>query len=161
MSRTSGFDERFTQFYLAEFPALARYCQRLVDHPALAEDIAQEALVRMLSRWLSIRNPRAYAYLTATNLVRAHWRRERTHRATIDLLDHPDADRSVDTDPELRHIVESLPQRLRGPVILHYYVGYPVEEVARLLHRPLNTVKSQLAKARGLLRDQLTDLDAV
>jgi RNA polymerase sigma-70 factor (ECF subfamily) len=36
-------------------------------------------------------------------------------------------------------------------VLLHYYADLPVEEVARLIHRPVGTVKRRLHEARRVL----------
>jgi RNA polymerase sigma-70 factor (ECF subfamily) len=51
-------------------------------------------------------------------------------------------------DHGLRALVDSLPERLRIPVLLHYYADLPIKEVARVMHRPLGSVKSRLNEAR-------------
>ena len=70
-------DEGFVGFYRAVFPSLAGYVRGLLGDEQTAGDVAQEALVRTYARWIKVRAPQPYAYLVATNLVRAEWRRRR------------------------------------------------------------------------------------
>jgi RNA polymerase sigma-70 factor (ECF subfamily) len=55
-------------------------------------------------------------------------------------------------DPWLWDLVGRLPQRLRQPVLLHYYADLPVSDVARALHRPEGTIKRALSEGRALLQ---------
>ena len=56
VGRSDADDEAFTAFFTAEFGALAAYCSRLLSRGA-AEDAAQEALVRVWTRWRTVRDP--------------------------------------------------------------------------------------------------------
>jgi RNA polymerase sigma-70 factor (ECF subfamily) len=144
-------DQEFCEFFSAEFPRLAGYCLRLLGDEQVARDVAQEALVRLWSRWVGVRDQRAYVYLVATNLVRAEWRDRarraeaaaRAGEAIVETYEPP--------DPWLREVVEQLPDRLRVPVLLHYYADLPVTEVARRMHRPVGSVKQRLHEARRRL----------
>ena len=51
--------------------------------------------------------------------------------------------------------LEALPDRQRVSVLLYYYAGFPLADVARLTNRPAGTVKSDLFQARALLRQAL------
>jgi RNA polymerase sigma-70 factor (ECF subfamily) len=148
-------DEEFRAFFAVEFPRLAGYCLRLLGDGQLARDTAQEALVRVWSRWVGVRDPHAYVYLVATNLVRSEWR-DRARR--VDAWKHVAQATSgtyVDDDPTLRDVVERLPDRLRVPVLLHYYADLPIAEVARLIRRPVGSVKQRLHEARQRLAVEL------
>ena len=145
-------DDAFRAFFAGTFPALAGYCASLVGGRAAGEDLAQEALVRTWGRWLSVRRPQAYVYLVATNLARRRWRDTRREEQALQLL----ADRGDQLSDgfAVRDLVERLPERLRAPVLLHYYADLPVAEVARLLHRPVGTIKQRLHEARHRLAEQ-------
>ena len=54
-------------------------------------------------------------------------------------------------DPDVRLAVDGLPQRLRTPVLLHYYADLPVVEIARLVRCSETSVRSRLAEARRRL----------
>ena len=157
--RSVSRDDEFREFFAAEFPRLAGYCLRLLGDEQLARDTAQEALVRVWSRWVGVRDPRAYVYLVATNLVRGEWR-DRARRADAWKRAAHDAPVTyADADPGLRDVVERLPDRLRVPVLLHYYADLPVAEVARLLRRPVGSVKQRLHEARRRLAAELEATD--
>src|SRR5207248_632989 len=83
-----------------------------------AHEVASEAFTRLWARWASVAEPRGFLYVTAANLVRDHWRkleRERraVHRATAEAVVGP---RNEQTDPSVRLLVQSLPERLRVPI---------------------------------------------
>jgi len=46
------------------------------------------------------------------------------------------------------------------PFLLHYYGGFPIREVATLLHRPEGTIKADLFAARAKLKTALGERDA-
>ena len=56
--------------------------------------------------------------------------------------------------PELADALDTLPEKLRLPLTLHYLEGFSVEEIARILRIPAGTVKSRLHQARNQLRVQ-------
>ena len=58
-------------------------------------------------------------------------------------------------DPWLRDLVDRLPEKLRQPVLLHYYADLPIETVAILLDRPAGTVRRQLHEARTAMATDL------
>ena len=58
-------------------------------------------------------------------------------------------------DPALRQAVESLPEKLRLPLILHYLEGYSYQEIASILHIPRTTVRSRLSRARLALQTEI------
>lgn len=98
-----------------------------------------------------------FLYVTAANLVRDHWRkleRERraVHRATAEAAVRPHTEQS---DPSVRLLVQSLPERLRVPILLHYYADMPIREVSVLTGRKEGTIKADLHAARELLRAHL------
>lgn len=140
--------------YRAQFGPLSGYAQSLTGDPAVAVDIAQEAFTRLLARWRSVRDARAWLFFVATNLARDYWRgvardRDLTDRASSGAAALPAH------DPWLRDLVERLPSRQRQAVLLHYYADVPIDEIARLLHVPTGTVKRRLHDGRQRLAQEL------
>jgi RNA polymerase sigma-70 factor (ECF subfamily) len=134
---------------------LTGYLMTLVGDLGVAQDLAQEAFVRVFARWRHVEHPRAYVYMTAINLTKMHWRRSSREGRAYSVLTTTQVD-SVDAhDPWLRDLVERLPKRLRTPVLLHYYADLPVDQVAATLHLPLGTAKRRLHEARAILRETL------
>jgi RNA polymerase sigma-70 factor (ECF subfamily) len=158
-SALSPDDAAFTEFFTTQFGPVSAYCARLLP-AAEAQDTAQEALVRVWTRWRTVRDPRAYAFVVATNLVRRYWRAETTRRSEPDGLESAErshAPGQLEQGSELRDLVERLPIRLRTPTLLHYYADLPTAEVARLMRRPEGTIRRRLSEARRLLGDSLTE----
>jgi RNA polymerase sigma-70 factor (ECF subfamily) len=147
----------FEELYAAQFPRLAGYCLALTGDPGAATDVAQEAFARLYARWTTVRDPQAWLYYVATNLTRDHWRGRQRDASLVAAAGLAASRRGPDAahDPWLRDLVERLPERLRKPVLLHYYADLPVEEVAHLLHRPTGTIKRRLHEARALLSAQI------
>ncbi len=144
--------DSYDAFYLDTYGDLAGYALSLVGERTVAEDLAQEALVRVYVRWGLLREPRPYAYRIVSNLARDRWRRRRTEVAAFPDLVGADAG---PPDVTVLDAVERLPPRLRDVVLLHYYADLPVAEVAVALRRPAGTVKRRLSEARALLAEGL------
>jgi RNA polymerase sigma-70 factor (ECF subfamily) len=144
-------DEAARVLFDLHYAPLAGWCATLVGDRDAAHDIASEAFTRLLSRWLTVRDPKGYLYVTATNLVRDRWRREQRDRKLRERLEQTAPTSTPATDPWLRDLVERLPDRMRAPVLLFYYADLSIAEVASALHRPEGTVKRVLSDARARL----------
>ena len=144
----------FDRFYAESYGRLAGYAYTLVGSRSVADDLAQEAMVRVYVRWGLLREPRPYAYRTVTNLARDRWRRSQTERAALADLVAPPVEAP---DTAVLDAVERLPEALRDVVLLHYYADLPVAEVARAVRRPVGTVKSRLHDARAELAKTLEE----
>lgn len=156
MSRSD--DVAASELFAALYPRLAGWCRRLVDDDGTAHEVASEAFTRLWARWTRVEEPRGFLYVTAANLVRDHWRkleRERRamRRATAEAAVRHQGDAA--DGGNVRLLVQSLPERLRTPVLLYYYADLPVREVALLMGRNEGTVKADLHAARELLRARL------
>ncbi|NLO84830.1 MAG: sigma-70 family RNA polymerase sigma factor [Clostridiales bacterium] len=57
---------------------------------------------------------------------------------------------------ELQGEIDALPDKLRVPLVLYYFEGYAIKEVATLLSLHAGTVKNRLHQARKLLRLELS-----
>jgi RNA polymerase sigma-70 factor, ECF subfamily len=151
------------ELFRTTYPRLAGWVRRLVDDDDTAHEIAAEAFVRLLSRWTRVDSPQSYLYMIATNLIRDHWRKaERERRAIRSVTAGAATDEAAypDQDVDVRNLLASLPSRLRDPFLLHYYAGFPIREVAALLHRPEGTIKADLFAARAKLKTALGERNA-
>src|SRR5205814_14948 len=78
------------------------------------------------------------------------------HRAAAERSPKPCAIAAwQDLEAMLDDALAALPERYRLPLVLCYLQGKTQEEVARILGRPLGTVRSWLARGRTLLRSRL------
>ncbi|OII59914.1 RNA polymerase subunit sigma-24 [Streptomyces sp. CC53] len=150
-------DAAASELFAALYPRLAGWCRGLVDDDGTAHEIASESFTRLWARWSRVEEPRGFLYVTAANLVRDHWRkRERERRAMRRVRTEAEAHGPHEqADPSVRLLVQSLPERLRVPILLHYYADMPIREVSLLTGRKEGTVKADLHAARELLRTHL------
>ena len=146
-----------SELFAAVYPRLAGWCRRLVDDDETAHEIASEAFTRLWARWTKVAEPRGFLYVTAANLVRDHWRKLERERRAVRRVTTEEAVRppTEQTDPSVRLLVQSLPERLRVPILLHYYADMPIREVSVLTGRKEGTIKADLHAARELLRAHL------
>jgi RNA polymerase sigma-70 factor (ECF subfamily) len=144
-------DERAQALWTEHYPPLAGWTLALVGDREVAHDIAAEAFTRLLGRWLSVREPKAFLYAVAGNLARDHWRANARDRRLVARVGALIPVVSAPEEPWLRDLVERLPERLRMPVLLHYYADLPVAAVAAALRRPEGSVKRALSDGRAAL----------
>jgi RNA polymerase sigma-70 factor, ECF subfamily len=151
-------DALAAELFAAHYARLAGWCRKLLDDDDTAHEIAMEAFTRLLGRLRKVDDPVGYLYVIAANLIRDHWRKTRRER---ELLRHTKQTYTAEggeaeyRGTDLRALVEALPDRQRVSVLLYYYAGFPLADVARLTNRPAGTVKSDLFQARALLRQAL------
>ena len=130
---------------------------------ARAEEIAQEAFLRLYQNLSRIESA---AHLVQW-LRKVTWRcaidesRKHSHQPSVSLEDAPEPaaePRGGDVFAErgVRAMVASLPPRPRMMVILRYQEELELAEIAEVMGLPVNTVKSGLNRALGVLRSKLT-----
>ena len=146
----------FAEFYTATFGELAGYGWSLTRDPHLGDELAQEAMTRIYARWAVLREPRPYAYRVVTNLVRDRWRSQARERSSYEDLLPTEAVEGPDAST--LDAVRRLSPALREAVLLHYYADLPIDEVARVLRRPVGTVKRRLFDARAALAAALEEV---
>lgn len=145
----------FDRVYETYGPALYRFCLLQMKNPADAEDVLQDVFVKRLYQAPKFKSPeheRSWLYQVALNLCRDEWRRSR--RSELPLA----AAAGVSLPPEelsLLDQVSNLPEKQRTVLHLHYYQGYGLQEIARLLGVTVPTVKMRLKRGREALRREL------
>jgi RNA polymerase sigma factor (sigma-70 family) len=144
------------EFCEAEWPRLVGALSLYTGDADLAQDLAQEAIVRVCRHWRRVRQmeaPGAWLHRVARNLAHSHYRRlgsaarARRRSQTADEHSAP-PDESV----VLRALVSSLPERERDAIVLRFYVGCSVRETAGALGVPEGTVKTLTHRAVARLR---------
>jgi RNA polymerase sigma-70 factor (ECF subfamily) len=153
---------------LDAFEGLVRRYQRRVyalayQHlrdPDEAQDLAQEVFVRLyrnLERYDPERPFEPWFWRLAVN-VAASYRRHR--RPAVELLDVAAAEtRGREDALPLERALADLSEDLRLPVLLHYYLDLPLDEIAAAMGLSLSAVKSRLHRARAILRRLLVEED--
>ncbi len=167
LSEWSDPDAVIAELYREHARALVGLARVFVDHRDAAEDIVQEAFIRMARSLGRLQDPaRAPAYLRSIvlNLARDHNRRgllSLRHRAPANDLDPAGVDETIATNDQHRRLIEAvrdLPRRQRDCVALRYLMELPVADIAATLEVSENSVKTHLKRGLARLRTD-TDLD--
>jgi RNA polymerase sigma factor (sigma-70 family) len=131
----------------------------------VAEEIAQDALVRVVERWSAVSrmdSPDAWAFRVAFNLTASRFRRRAAERRANERAAHRD---DVVRPPDraeamaVREAVSLLPERQRAAVVLRYFADLSVRETASALGCAEGTVKSLTSQAITALRGRLVDVE--
>jgi RNA polymerase sigma-70 factor, ECF subfamily len=150
----------FEDFYAAVFDRLVGQLFLVTGNLQDAEDAVQEALTRAALRWPRLRRyraPEAWVRRVAMNLASDGFRRFRRRLAVAVRLraDLESRQAGALEVPGLMEALRALPVAQRKVVVLHHLLDLPVEQVAAELGVPVGTVKSRLARARGVLAARL------
>jgi RNA polymerase sigma factor (sigma-70 family) len=161
----------FEEVVLPHLDAAFNYARWLTKNEADAEDVVQDAYVRALRFFSSLRSEDARAWLFT--IVRHTWYGRFPRRAGGPVMTVADEDADADNradvslDPEaqaiqhqtveqVRRALESLPTDFREVLVLRELEGLSYKEIAAIVGIPLGTVMSRLARARERLAGMLT-----
>jgi RNA polymerase sigma factor (sigma-70 family) len=153
----------FEQTVLPHLDAAFNYARWLTKSDAEAEEVIQDACLRAMRFFSSLRDNNARPWLFA--IVRNTWysrvsRRSSTEAALMDNARDALADDALDPEERLlqqqtvsrvRAALEQLPADFREVIVLRELEGLSYKEIAEVLRVPIGTVMSRLARARERL----------
>jgi RNA polymerase sigma-70 factor (sigma-E family) len=162
--RDSRTDGGFDEFMAARWSALFHLARLLTGGDRhRAEDLLQEALVKLWFAWPRVADqaPEAYARKVlaraAARSARRRWWGERPVEQVPELPAAGDMSAAVAERSRLEAALSQLPARQRAAVVLRYYQDLPEAQVAEALGCPLGTARSHAARGVARLRRILSD----
>jgi RNA polymerase sigma-70 factor (ECF subfamily) len=171
ITESAGWETIEELFAALESPLLS-YALRLVGQPSLAEDIVQEAFMRLHAQFNDVREPRRWLYRTVHNLA-LNCQRQAQKLVQLDPPNGENEQPSVDpTDPQplpdeqiarwegiglVRLSLDTLDERSRELIRLKFNEGLSYKEISArtglttghigyLLHHAIKAVADELAK---------------
>ena len=146
----------FEAFFEEQHVRLARALYLLTGSASEADELAQEALVRVYERWDRVgrmESPEGYLFRTALNLHRSHMR-WLASRARQLFEPTPGADPAdvVQRRDSIERALGSLPAGQRGAVVLVEWLGMDQDEAAKALGIKPGSLRSRLSRAKAALR---------
>jgi RNA polymerase sigma factor (sigma-70 family) len=144
----------FEQLYLDRHDRMVRLAYLLIGSQAEAEELVQDAFVRLHGRFDGLDEPAAYLRTSVVNACRNHLRRrtvERTYAAR-------QAPASASLPPEvdsLWDVVQGLRPRPRAALVLRYYEDLPIAEVGRALGCSEGAAASLIRRALADVKEEL------
>jgi RNA polymerase sigma-70 factor (ECF subfamily) len=133
----------------------------------LAEDVAQEALVKIWKQLPSLRSPnsaKAWMVRIVVNEVKQQVRKKRVPIASLEqvseIMGKPNAtEMALIRDEErkaLKQALDKLPSEQREAIVLRYFSDLTVPEIAGVMNQGEGTIKSRLSRALDRLREILS-----
>ncbi len=168
-------DGHFRQVVEAYQQRLYLFALRLEGRPADAEDLVQEAFIRVYyalkgtpTRTVRVLHLRKWLYTITLNIFRNRTRKRAQPVISLDLSENSMAldiaDCALGPDEEMdwcewRHELEahiaSLPELYRPAIALYLFEELSYAEIAGLLQQPIGTVKVHISRAKYRLRQRL------
>ena len=151
-------EQRLSELYWRYADGGVRLAFLLTGDQHAAEDIVQDAFVRLFSRFQDLRNPDAFEiYLrrTIVNLSRDRFRRLRLERDHVarqtDRAAPVDVASPVEDRDVIRKALRALPHRQRSALVLRFYVDLSEQDTAQVLQCSVTAVKSLVSRANASL----------
>ena len=137
-----------------------RFAYSCTRHAADAEDVCQSVFCRLAEGRTELEPGREKAWLLtcAANACKNRFRFLRRWEGL------PLEAAEAVPDESGRAVLEavlSLPEKYRAPVHLYYYEGYSQKEIAEILDLRLTAVQTRMQRARAILKEVLSDDDAI
>ncbi len=159
-----GDTRAFERLYRVNVGRVHALCLRLTGEPVWAEELTQDVFVRAWEKLGSFRGRSAFSswlHRIAVNSFLMATRAERRRAARLAVVGDPGrfetggAPAPATPAIDLERAIAELPPGARAVFVLHDIEGYRHEEIAELMDMALGTSKSQLHRARKLLRQAL------
>lgn len=152
----------FEEFFESHSPVLYRRLCVITGNRHDAEELMQEAFLKILERWEKVRgldDPEGYLYRTALNLFRKRLRRAAVAlRRRLRADPSPDEFAMSDDRHALGRALGRLTPRQRAALVLTEMIGYSSEEAASILGVRPGTVRALAFQGRAALRRMLEAL---
>jgi RNA polymerase sigma factor (sigma-70 family) len=171
-------ESRFERVVLPHLDAAYTLARYLLRDPSEAEDVLQEAILRAIQYFHTLRrdaDARAWLLAIVRRECYTAWGRRGGSMNTVSLEVGPDDDNSrvqlVDPgdSPETQterslvrakviDAVDQLPERLREVIVLRELQQFSYEEISEITDTPIGTVMSRISRARTRLAESLREL---
>jgi len=125
-----------------------------------AEDIVQDVFLKLLQKNISVTAGKEKAYLmqVAANACRDHLRSASVRKNVTyeEYLANENNNQDLE-DSELLHALSQLPFKYRTVIHLHYYEGYTLKEISKILKLSVSAVSMRLTRGREMLKELMKE----
>jgi RNA polymerase sigma-70 factor (ECF subfamily) len=143
----------FEDLFADEHERLYRALYLIVGSSHEAEELMQDAFVRVLERWDRIENPAGYLYRSAFNATSSRFRRLKlAAKRTLTPGEPENPFAAADLRDEIVRALRGLPERQRAAVVLLDLLDLRSEDAAKVLRVAPATVRSLASHARATLK---------
>jgi RNA polymerase sigma-70 factor (ECF subfamily) len=152
----------FEEFYESTFRRLFTALCLVTGNRHEAEEIAQEAYIRMFERWDRVgvlEDPTGYVFRVSMNVFRSRYRRAALGLRRELLLAPAATDdlAKIETEDEVVRLLRGLDPKQRAAVLLTAILDYSAEEAGRMLGIRASSVRSLTTRARARMKHEVVD----
>jgi RNA polymerase sigma-70 factor (sigma-E family) len=140
----------FGECYRDLRPEMVRLAALLTGSSEIAQDLVQDAFVRLHGQWSRVHEPRAYLRRAVVNACHSHHRRRRVERRYASTADAV-ANATLEAN-ELADALDALPHRQRAAIVLRFYADLSDIDIAAALRCRPGTVASLIHRGLEQLR---------
>lgn len=152
----------FARLYDQYATDVLRVCYFYLSDREKAEDVCQDVFVRLMTTHPLLQPGREKSWLlkVALNRCRDLWRGAWLKRVilggpTFELIPAPDEFSRRDDQQAMMAAINQLPATFKEVILLHYYQGMNIAEIAQMLEVPEGTISSRLSRGRKKLESIL------
>ena len=152
----------FADLYEKYATDVLRMCYFYLADRQKAEDVCQDVFVRLITTNPELQDGREKAWLlkVAMNRCRDLWRGAWLKRVVLgspmfELIPAPDEYGQMADQQEMMAAINQLPSMFKEVILLHYYQGYGISEIADMMELPEGTISSRLSRGRKKLENIL------
>lgn len=128
----------------------------------LAADLCQESFVKLIRNIYQYKPSgkfRNYLYTITLNVISDYYRKQKTETVSLDEYEivnsHVDPDQlTIEEKETLRQYICCLSEAQKNVILLYYYHGLRIKEIAKILNTNESTVKSRLFQAIKKLKEK-------
>jgi RNA polymerase sigma factor (sigma-70 family) len=146
----------FEDLFADQHERLYRALYLIVGNTHEAEELMQDAFVKVFERWDRIDNPAGYLYRSALNSTRSRFRRlQLVAKRRLSAAEPEDPFAVADLRDQIVRSLRALPKRQRAALVLMGFLDLPSEEAAKILRVTPATVRSLASHARAALKPSM------
>ena len=152
----------FDQMYELYATDVLRVAYYYLGNKEMAEDVTQDVFIRLITNHPSLETGKEKAWLlkVALNRCRDLWRSAWVRKVILghpafESIPAPDSIGRIADETALAEAVNELRPEFKEVILLFYYQGFSVNEIAEMLNVAEGTVSSRLSRARAKLQKEL------
>lgn len=158
-----GNKEAFGELIIMHQEYLYKLAYMYTKNEQDALDAVQECAMRAMISMDKLREPEYFKTWITRILINSIYRDGKKYRNDILLEDYtavaPEQEISLEEKVDLYDAIDLLPPTYKTVVILQYFQGMKIKDIAEVMAIPVGSVKAYLYRAREMLRRQLEDRD--
>ncbi len=157
-------DQEISEVWREHYPRVVRTAYFLTGNREDAEELAQDAFVAAVGKWMSGHlgtNAERWLQLVVRRQAISFLRRKRFRdRNRRPIRTEVAEQEPTIIEPALVEAIRQLPQSQRAAFVVRYYLGYSVEDAARLLRKRPGTVRALTSQATKRVRAEVQHDDS-